>query len=161
MATNAVREPASTPPLARLAETFTRLRTWSQRARLDTRLAGGEHSDGDAALCLRAAQLRSVRGRGGVADALERALNVGKARGAIGATIPVHTDAIDAARPALRTLIEALRAPGPVEARGVALARALLTDVASPLYAPAETGALTQAVHRALKALSPTMEIER
>lgn len=58
-----------------------------------------------------------------------------------------------AARTVLATLARRLRAPEPVTASGVALLESLLTDGTSPLYHPAEPGALGSQLRAAAAAL--------
>ncbi|HET7048210.1 MAG TPA: hypothetical protein VFI54_08090 [Solirubrobacteraceae bacterium] len=53
----------------------------------------------------------------------------------------------------LATLDRRLRAPEPVTAHGVALLESLLTDGTSPLYHPAEPGALGSHLRAAAAAL--------
>ena len=60
-----------------------------------------------------------------------------------------------AARAVLATLDRRLRAPEPVTAHGVALLGLLLTDGTSPLYQPAQPGALGSQLRAAAAALEP------
>ncbi len=141
----------------RSAGRLLRLRVLLARPRLDQRLAAGEPVDGDPALAVRAAQLRSPRTREYVAAALERALADDGRRG-LTAAIPMDAQALRAARPVLEDLVAALRAPVPVEARGVALVQRLLTDGVGPLYMPTAPNQLVWAAteaHRALAAGDP------
>jgi hypothetical protein len=128
------------------------------RSGLDARIAAGEDPAADAALTLRGAQLASAGNRRAVADGLERALHRSRRTRSISAAIPVNEEALAAARPAIEQLIAALRGNGTKRPQGVALAAQLLTDAASPLYAPSEVNALYGAARAALLALTPQTE---
>jgi hypothetical protein len=131
------------------------LRVRLHRPALDARLAAGESPSGDAAVALRAAQLVSSRTRQSVAHGLERALTEGGRRG-FSAAAPVDPHAVNAARPYLAQLVEALRSSRPVTPSGMAQTLRLLTNVPSPLYAPAEPVELRFAAGQALRSLDPT-----
>jgi hypothetical protein len=62
---------------------------------------------------------------------------------------------VAAAESSLRLLVDCLRAPLPVPARGVALANLLLTDGTGPLYSPLSTVDLADAVAEAGALLDP------
>lgn len=71
--------------------------------------------------------------------------------------VPLQRARIDAARDDIQRLVDALRAPGPASARGVALANLLLTDGTSPVYqrnSPVDLSAALQAAVRHLNPLS-------
>jgi hypothetical protein len=129
-----------------------RLRVLLNRPGLDARLAADESPSGDPALALRAAQLVGSRTRQSIARGLERALTQAGRRG-ISAAAPVDRRAVNAARPYLAQLVEVLRSSRPVAPRGVAQALRLLTNVPSPLYAPAEPSELRFAAGQALRSL--------
>lgn len=133
-----------------------RLRVLVNRPGLDARLAEGELPSDDAALALRAAQLCAPGTRTRVARGLERALT-DEARPGLSAAIPVNRRAVRSARPYLAQLIETLRSPAPVAPQGVARARQLLTDAASPLYPPARPADLRHAAGQALWELDPAL----
>lgn len=122
-------------------------------ARLDRRIAAGEDLLGDAALASRASQLVSRRARGRVASGLERSWSGSPELAVWSAAIPVDRQAIEIGRPALEGLARALRSPGTVEPRGVALARILLTEMHSALYRPAYPEELYVVAREALSAL--------
>ena len=133
-----------------------RLHVLVNRPGLDARLAEGEPPSGDAVLALRAAQLCAPGTRSRVASGLERALT-DDGRPRLSAAVPVNRRAVQSARPYLAQLIEALRSPAPVAPQGVARARQLLTDSASPLYPPAQPADLRHAAGQALWELDPAL----
>ena len=57
----------------------------------------------------------------------------------------------------LAVLIDRLRSPEPVSARGVAKVRALVHDGAGPLYYPAAGNSLRRSVEDAIQALDPPL----
>ncbi len=73
--------------------------------------------------------------------------------------MPVCADQVVAAEPAIRDLMNRLTAPLPVPARGVAMARVLLTDAASPVYSRRARIALTDAVAAAAAQLDPALPL--
>lgn len=125
-----------------------RWRVWLHRVSLDRRLARGDDDADEPALELRAQQLGTLRLRRGLADSLESTIEraAGPPRPA-SSQAPVNWMAIRALQPLMLTLVEELRAPGPVRVQGVALARALLIDGGSPLYAPCERELLEGAIN--------------
>jgi hypothetical protein len=119
--------PASRPGLlVRLGE---RMRGWH----LDQQLARGVSPGSDPALRLRARRLMGAKSRRRIADALERLLEDDSALAGLSSRVPVSESVILAARPELESLVAALQCDG-CEVRGVALARLLIVDGASPLY---------------------------
>jgi hypothetical protein len=102
----------------------------------------------------REARMVSPRSRRRLAEGLERSVaRAGRRRPAFSAVVPVCAQAKDDAREALLDLAERLRAPRPVDADGMRLARALLVDGSGPLYVPTAPGTLRRAAVRALEAL--------
>jgi hypothetical protein len=100
------------------------------------------------------ARMVSERSRRRLALAFERSVvRAEQPRGGLSAAVPVARDAMGDAREALLDLAERLRAPRPVDADGMRLARSLLIDGASPLYVSATRGELRDAAIRALEAL--------
>jgi hypothetical protein len=123
---------------------------------LDRELAAGADPETNAVLAVRARRLTGPRGRklviDGLAGALSRATD-GTA-GFSAAVRPQARELRDAS--AVLTALEArLRGSEPVSARGVALLRVLLTDVASPLYQPSAPGELASRLRAAAAALEP------
>ena len=114
--------------------------------RLDRALAEGADPASEPGLRARASRLTSWRMRRRVAQALE---DVERGPG-----IPVRRDAVSDARELLSELASALRSRERVSARGVLLARRIVTDGCGPLYAPnAPRSALWWCVWEALRAL--------
>lgn len=132
------------------AQLAARVRAWS----LDPALAEGRTDD--RLLRVRAAQLVAPRSRQRLArawlDVLDRA-----ARPAypLDPRVPVARGRIGAAAELIVALAEALRSPAPVDARGVAMARLLLTSGTSPVYQPTRAGGsgLADAVGATLRCL--------
>jgi hypothetical protein len=103
---------------------------------------------------VREARMVSERSRRRLAEALEHSVTrADQPRGGLTAAVPVAREAVGDAREALLDLAERLRAPRPVDADGMRLARSLLIDGASPLYVPTTRGELRAAAIRALGAL--------
>ena len=127
-------------------------------ARLDRDLAAGASPDACPVLALRAQALvrpwmrRLLAGR--VRQVLEEATDDGALR-FLDPRIPVQRNRVLDADDALRSLIERLLLPGPVPARGVAVARLVLTDGAGPLYNPNCPDDLRGRVLAAVEQLEP------
>ena len=123
---------------------------------LDRQLAAGASPSADALLAIRARRLTGRRHRARVAAGLARTVRDAEAttRGFSAAVRPDRREVI-AARTVLATLERRLHGPEQVSARGVALLESLLTDGTSPLYRPAEPGALGSRLRAAAAALEP------
>jgi hypothetical protein len=143
-------------------------------ASLDAALAAGSPPESSRLLAARAASLVGLRRRRSLAAGWARLLRVayrtmpsgpgqsaraqpGRAAGAV----PVCADRVVAAEPAIRELIDRLTAPLPVPARGVAMARVLLTDADSPVYLRRSRVSLTAAVEAAAAQLDPALPLLR
>jgi len=114
--------------------------------RLDRALAQGADPASEPVLRARARRLTSWRTRRRVARALE---DVERGPG-----LPVRHDQVLEASDLLSELATALRSRERVSARGVVLARRIVTDGCGPLYAPnAPPSALWWRVWEALRAL--------
>lgn len=114
--------------------------------RLDRALAEGADPASEPGLRDRARRLTSWRTRRRLARALE---DVERGPG-----VPVRHDAVVDASDLLSELTTALRSRERVSARGVLLARRIVTDGCGPLYAPtAPRSALRWRVWEALRAL--------
>lgn len=126
---------------------------WRARE-LDRQLAAGADPGASALLAIRGERLRSQGHRLCVAAGLARAVRDAEAttRGFSAAVRPDQREVV-AAQSVLATLDRRLRAPEPVTAQGVALLESLLTDGTSPLYHPAEPGALGSQLRAAAAAL--------
>lgn len=127
---------------------------------LDTALAAGQHPESSPALAVRAQWLTTRQVRDDLAASLE-----GLAAEAVGERerrermVPVQWRAIAAHRDAVDALVAALRAPGPVAARGMALTHLLLTDGGGPLYDPRRSRSLGSVVDAARRSLPPTVDL--
>jgi hypothetical protein len=73
--------------------------------------------------------------------------------------VPIRREQLHRAEPEIRELIEALRASGPMPARGVAIATNLLTDGRGPIYNAKASDDLTATVIRAMKHLNPALPL--
>jgi hypothetical protein len=138
---------ATAPAPAALA---LRLQVRLGRSSLDRRLAKGEDPAESPRLAQRAEQLMSTKTRHELANRLERIIDEAEnSPRVLSAAVPLGRDGILGARAQLLGLARDLRAVGPVGATGVALARELLLDGASPLYAPDGEEALLKAIDQA------------
>lgn len=142
---------AGTSPRVRLEA---RLHAWS----LDVALAAGVSPDSGAALSLRAHGLIGARCRARlsreITDILRRA---DQARSPFDPTVPLCRGKVRGAGAALEALADRLQSPDPVEARGIAQVRLLLTDSSSPLYSQPHADDLRDVVRTALDALEPRL----
>jgi hypothetical protein len=129
------------------------VREWLQRRRLDRKLAAGADPQADQALTLHARLLLAPRTRARIADGLASAWRDASGPRVLSAKVPLAKSAILAAGPEFNSLIAELRADDSCRARGVAMARLLLIDADSPLYAPGSTAELSNALTRAYRAL--------
>jgi hypothetical protein len=126
---------ASEPRIAPHECLRTRLNARLRSRQLDQSLARGTPPETAAPLALRARRLTTLAHRRAVADGLRRAVRE-SCRGVSAslARVAPHRSQVITASDELIRLADALAAPGPVAARGVAQARILLTDGAGPLY---------------------------
>jgi hypothetical protein len=130
-----------------------RLRVRLSRLELDDRLAHGADPTSTPELRLRAAQLLEQRAE--VASAVER--SIGDARRptpVFSARVPLRRAELLECAGDLAALAQRLRQGGPADVRGVAMARVLMTDGASPLYLKSDVS-LRYAVRSARLALDP------
>jgi len=127
---------------------MTRIAEVLRSSRLDRALADGADPASEPSLRQRARRLTSWRTRRRLAKALEE---IERDRGP---GLPVRHDQVMEARDLLSELTTALRSRERVSARGVLLARRIITDGCGPLYAPnAPRAALRWRVWEALRAL--------
>jgi hypothetical protein len=110
-----------------------RARTRLLRAQLDRHIARGQEGPPDGPLALREAQLVGSRERTRLARRLEQII-AERACPTFTSALPIDRTAVEVAKPILIEVILDLRSSEPVEARGVALGRTLLSDGASPVY---------------------------
>jgi hypothetical protein len=165
-------------PVATSARPWDRLMARVRASRLDGDLAGDASPDSTVALSLRAQMLVSERNRRDVAEGARRLLATatqaptgdrspepaahgsqmpaghGPQMTAAGRPrVPLCRDRVREAAEELGDLIRRLLADGPVAARGVALASALLRDGSGPLYHRANADDVRARVREAVTAL--------
>jgi hypothetical protein len=136
-------------------------------ASLDTLLAVGCSPESSRLLTARARQLASLPERTAVARSWENLLRVaqrapqGRRTGSLAAAaaVPVRAERIVSAEQAIRDLISRLAAPLPVPARGVAMARLLLSDATGPVYSRRSRADLTAEVEAAAAQLDPALPL--
>jgi hypothetical protein len=102
---------------------------------LDAQLAAGAAPEGERGRAVRASLLVDPAARSELADCWQAVLDRSMADSRwTDPRMPLLRARLAAANTEIRQLIGALRASAPVSARGVAIARQLLTDGAGPLY---------------------------
>jgi hypothetical protein len=123
---------------------------------LDGRLAKGADPAASTLLSLRAHALVARAERDRIATDLERILALAERREPrrLGA-VPVQGYQVSAAAGPMRRLIALLRGPEDVAPRGVAMARRLVVDGTTPVYARGPRGAVTRAVRDAIAHADP------
>lgn len=129
-------------------------------ARLDADLASGVPPETSPLHAARASRLVTPRIRQASAANWEHLLLISREpRRGLSGRVPICRERVQHAEPEIRELITALRAPGPVPARGVAIATNLLTDGRGPIYNPKAAGELTSAVALAVQCLDPALPL--
>lgn len=129
-------------------------------ASLDRRLAAGTPPESARLLAVRARDIVQLGRREAVARYWERTLRVARQPGAAAAcSVPLRRQQVLAAEPAIRDLARLLRVPLPVGARGVAIARVLLTDGGGPLYWTRSPVSLHDALAEAITWLDPALPL--
>lgn len=123
------------------------------RTRLDEELAAGVSPDSDPLLRERAQILLSRESRLRIASGLDRARRQGERPALHTAQVPVRTQAVRDAGPALEMLAYRMRGHLPISPQGAAKANILLSDGGGPLYTPDGNPDLKTAARRALAAL--------
>jgi hypothetical protein len=127
---------------------------------LDAQLATGQPPEGDRLRALRATALVAPESRRQLAACwqrvLERAAHVPEL---IDSRVPLQRSDVLAAAGDIREMVAALRAAGPVPARGVAIASSLLSDGLSPLYNSRSPADLRVTVWAAIRHLDPSAEV--
>jgi hypothetical protein len=114
---------------------------------LDRQLAAGSVPWRSPAHAARALQLTGDRSRGALARCLERLVEHAKRPPArFSAVVPPCREQVHAALPVILATASRLRSRAPVDARGVARLRALLSDGAGPCYSRGDPVALTVAL---------------
>jgi hypothetical protein len=158
-----IADPHRPPRLAAVADgSRLRLLTRLFAFRLDRALASGLPPESDRLLAARAQWLVSASFRRNLAldwaallARVERPRVIGQAR------VPVCRDRVAAARDELRAMLDALVAPLPVSARGVATVGLLLRDGRGPLYNRRDPSDLRCALREATAQLDPAVPLAR
>ena len=134
-----------------------RVRVAVRRDELDRALAGGVDPGRSPELAFRAARLVEDRYRRSLARCLRVVLGQVEGSPALVRVSPmdIQRAAIRTDREALVSLIERLEDPLPVLPEGVAIAERLMTDLTSPLFAPAEPGTIRRLARLAVAAMEP------
>ncbi len=134
-------------PMARV-----RARMWALHA--DRALAAGISPDSSARLSLRAHELIGCPTRAELARAIRRLLNDANHRVRPRSfSVPICRAKVWRSRDTLQALADRLLGDGPLDARGLAQIRLLLSDGAGPLYARPRANDLEPALARAIAAL--------
>lgn len=132
------------------APIFEPARVWLRRGTLDRTLAHGADPSATPELSRRARQLTSRRCRAGLADGIRNLIDAAeKPRRPYSAVAPLQRREILSEQAFLLQLADELAGEGEVSPRGIALVEGLLTDGASPIYAPSPDGALHVALTHA------------
>ena len=129
-------------------------------ASLDRQLAAGRPPESCPLLAARAQRIVALRSRRQLARNWENLLRrAGRGPGTYHPALPVCGARVVAAEPAIRELVRHATAPLPVAARGVAMATALLTDAAGPVYNPRSRVSLDAALEAAITQLDPALPL--
>jgi hypothetical protein len=118
------------------------------RGRLDRQIASGRPCESSAALALRATQLTDTHARRHLARDLRGIVDYVDLHGSgpVLSAVVIDRAAVRESRHAILGLAERFEGEVPVSPRGVALARALMTDGLSPLFNRACERTATQAI---------------
>jgi hypothetical protein len=130
-----------------------RIRARLHGAALDEALLAGARPEAEVALMLHARRLIAPRTRARIAEILTGMVESTRRR-PLTLAHPVGLQVAQAA-PELLALADRLQRRGPVDARGVALARELLRDGLGALYADRGGPCLAEAAREATEALDP------
>jgi hypothetical protein len=122
--------------------------------RLDRALAEGVSPEASGALLLRARALGG-RSRRELGRSLQRILRQAQPSPSAGGRVPVSRSAVMDARDDLDLLARRLLSGAPVDVRGVAQARVLLSDGSGPLFWRRSPESLRARIHEAIEALEP------
>jgi hypothetical protein len=129
-------------------------------ASLDRQLAAGRAPESTPLLAARAQHIVAIASRRRLAGNWENLLQVAQGgHGSHHPAVPVRSDSIVAAEPAVRELVRCMTAPLPVAARGVAMATELLTDGLGPVYNPYSQVSLASALEAAIAQLDPAVPL--
>jgi hypothetical protein len=129
-------------------------------AGLDGQLAAGRSPESARLLAVRAADIVRLPRREALARYWERALRVARDpyRAPAGAS-PLCRDRVLNAEAGIGELARLLRVSLPVRARGVAMARVLLTNGGGPLYSSRASASLDDSLRAAIMWLDPTLPL--
>ena len=129
-------------------------------ASLDRQLAAGRTPESSPLLAARAQRIVAIRSRRRVARNWENLLRAARrTHGTHYPALPISSDEIIAAEPAVRELVRQMAAPLPVAARGVAMATVLLTDALGPVYNRRNRVTLAAALEAAVAQLDPALPL--
>ena len=129
-------------------------------ASLDRQLAAGRAPESSSRLAARAQHIVAIANRRRLAGNWGNLLQVAQGgHGSHHPAVPVRSDSIVAAEPAVRELVRCMTAPLPVAARGVAMATVLLTDGLGPVYNPYSQVSLASALEAAIAQLDPAVPL--
>lgn len=132
----------------------TRVRARVRGHSLDRALAGGAAPDSSAGLSVRAHDLIGSRARVSLALGIQRLLaESGDPLRPLTFSVPVCRRKIRRSRPTLERLAERLVGDEPLDARGLAQVRLLLSDGSGPIYLHPAADDLEPALQRAMAAL--------
>ncbi len=137
-----------------------RLAVLVRRGRLDREIARAVHGRSDQALALRRAQLAGARSQQKTARHLRKVIGYAESaqRARTISAVVIDARAVRGGRRAISQLAERLERGAAVDARGMVLARVLLTDGRSPLFDPACERTIEAAIaeiHDALDGRAP------
>ncbi len=122
---------------------------------LDAALVAGASPESSVPLALHAEHLCAYSQRRLLASSLRRLVALSEAPATRRRSMPVNRVAVQRACGELESLADRLAADGPVDVRGVAKLRALLSDGTGPLYQPVEAGRLDQELVAVRSAIVP------
>jgi hypothetical protein len=126
-----------------------RLRVFLTRVKLDRTIAGERPFEVTRALALRIEQLTAKTTRHRIASELRAVVEYADRNDSVSprlTAVMIEPAAVRAGREAILGLAERLQSTAPLSARGVVLARALLTDGRSPLFNPLSDRTVVEAV---------------
>jgi hypothetical protein len=139
---------------------FDRLFAHLRSRTLDAQLAAGRAPETGRLLAIRAAMLTTPQARARLATYWEEVLSsAAMPQGLLAARVSVATQQARVAEAGITRLVQALRAPQPVAAQGIALASELLRDGGGPLYNPASPRDLVTEVRNAKNRLFAVISV--
>jgi hypothetical protein len=139
-----------------------RLRVFLTRGKLDRTIAGERPFEVTRALALRIEQLTADTTRGRIANQLRAVVDYADRNDRPSrrlSAVMIEPAAVRAGREAILGLAERLQSTEPLSARGVVLARGLLTDGHGPLFNPSSEQTVVEAVFDVQDALGRRTDI--